>query len=74
MNQTNNSLDVLIVKASAQLLLLRERANDKLIRNGSERGSVTIEQVLWAVAIIALVGLVVAAITNFVQAEVGKIG
>lgn len=74
MNQTNNSLDVLIVKASAQLRLLRERANEKLIRNGSERGSVTIEQVLWAVAIIALVGLVVAAITNFVQAEVGKIG
>ena len=74
MNQTDNPLDLLIVISSAKLRLLRERANQKLIRSGSERGSVTIEQVLWAVALIALVGLVVAALTSFVQGEIGKIG
>jgi UDP-N-acetylmuramyl pentapeptide phosphotransferase/UDP-N-acetylglucosamine-1-phosphate transferase len=39
----------------------------------SERGSVTIEHVLWAVAVIAFVGIVVAAITAYVQAQSGKI-
>lgn len=74
MNQTNSQLDQLIIQSSTQLRLLRERASKKLVRGDSERGSVTIEQVLWAVALIALVGLVVAALTNFVQAEIGKIG
>lgn len=39
----------------------------------SERGSVTTEHVLWAVAVIAIVGIVVAAITTYVQAQSGKI-
>jgi 4-hydroxybenzoate polyprenyltransferase len=38
-----------------------------------ERGSVTIEQVLWAVAVIAIVGIVVLAITNYVTTEAAKI-
>lgn len=38
-----------------------------------ERGSVTTEHVLWAVAVIAIVGIVVAAITAYVQAQSGKI-
>ncbi|KRF32286.1 hypothetical protein [Nocardioides sp. Soil805] len=39
----------------------------------SERGSVTTEHVLWAVAVIAIVGIVVAAVTSYVQAQAGKI-
>jgi hypothetical protein len=39
----------------------------------SERGSVTIEQVLWAVAVIAIVGIVVLAVTNYVTNEAAKI-
>ena len=39
----------------------------------SERGSVTIEQVLWAVAVIAIVGIVVLAVTNYVTTEAAKI-
>ena len=39
----------------------------------SERGSVTTEHVLWAVAVIAIVGIVVAAVTSYVQAQSGKI-
>ncbi|QCX27711.1 hypothetical protein [Nocardioides jishulii] len=38
-----------------------------------ERGSVTTEHVLWAVAVIAIVGIVVAAVTTYVQAQAGKI-
>ena len=38
-----------------------------------ERGSVTIEQVLWAVAVIAIVGIVVLAVTNYVTSEAAKI-
>jgi len=39
----------------------------------SERGSVTTEHVLWAVAVIAIVGIVVAAVTSYVQTQSGKI-
>lgn len=38
-----------------------------------ERGSVTMEQVLWAVAVIAIVGIVVAAIRAYVTAQAGNI-
>ena len=54
-----------------ETLLGRQR--QVLARRRDERGSITIEQALWAVAIIALVGVVVAAITAFVKKEVGKI-
>lgn len=40
---------------------------------GTERGSVTIEQVIWAVAVIAIVGIVVIAITNYVRTKAGQI-
>ena len=39
----------------------------------SERGSVTTEHVLWAVAVIAIVGIVVAAVTTYVTTQAGKI-
>ena len=38
-----------------------------------DRGSVTIEHVLWAVAVIAIVAIVVAAITTYVSAQAGLI-
>ena len=38
-----------------------------------ERGSVTIEQVIWAGAVILIVGIVVAAISAYVTSEAGKI-
>ena len=44
---------------ATQLLVLR--------RARSERGSVTIEQVLWAVAVITIVVIVVTAIKTFVE-------
>lgn len=38
-----------------------------------ERGSVTMEHVLWAVAVIGIVGIVVLAVTNYVTAQSAKI-
>ncbi|GAB2446806.1 hypothetical protein GCM10027062_30330 [Nocardioides hungaricus] len=38
-----------------------------------ERGSVTTEHVLWAVAVIAIVGIVVAAIKAYVENQAGNI-
>jgi len=38
-----------------------------------ERGSVTTEHVLWAVAVIAIVGIVVAAVKTYVEIQAGKI-
>ena len=38
-----------------------------------ERGSVTTEHVLWAVAVIAIVGIVVAAVKAYVTSQAGNI-
>lgn len=38
-----------------------------------ERGSVTIQEVLWAIAAIAFVGLVVAAVTTFLNGKIALI-
>lgn len=38
-----------------------------------ERGSVTIEQVIWAVAVIAIVGIVVVAVKSYVTTQAAKI-
>ena len=46
---------------------------DTVTRRAHERGSVTIEQVLWAVAVIAIVGIVVLAVKTYVTTEAAKI-
>lgn len=43
------------------------------VRRESERGSVTIEHVIWAVAFIAIAGIVVAAIQAYVTTQAGNI-
>lgn len=42
-------------------------------RRRTERGSVTIEQVIWAGAVIVIVGIVVAVITGYVTTQAEKI-
>ena len=42
-------------------------------RDNSERGSVTIEQVAWAVALIAIVTLAAAAIRSYVVTQTGNL-
>jgi hypothetical protein len=53
----------------ALLTQLEDRTNKR--RDG--RGSVTIEQVIWAVAVLAIAAIVYAAIKAFVTTESGKI-
>ena len=46
---------------------------DARMRARTERGSVTTEHVLWAVAVIAIVGVVVAAVKAYVTSQAGNI-
>jgi hypothetical protein len=61
----------------ATLHTLGLQAHDRLrarVDARSENGNVTLEQVLWAVAVIAIVAAVVAVIRGFVMNEAAKIG
>jgi len=56
-------------------LQLRATVDDAIRRRGNpERGSVTIEQVAWAVAIIAIVAIAVAAIRTYITTQAGRLG
>jgi hypothetical protein len=61
------------------LHLLGLRLNDQLRHaveakaKDPERGSVTIEQVAWAAAVIAIVAIAVAAIKAYVTSQVGRL-
>ena len=46
---------------------------DARLHRRDERGSVTIEYVLWAVAVIAIVAVVVAAVKAYVTSQAGNI-
>lgn len=64
-------LATLHVLGTHSLNYLGEQADLRKVRD--DRGSITIEQVVWAVAIIAIAAVVITAITEFVQSESGKI-
>ncbi|OUZ10239.1 hypothetical protein BHE97_07740 [Aeromicrobium sp. PE09-221] len=55
------------------LLLALHLSLDARLRVRDERGSVTTEHVLWAVAVIAIVGIVVAAVKAYVESQAGNI-
>ena len=54
-------------------LNLTDKVRTSIATRDSERGAVTVEQVLWAVAVVAIVGLVVTAIRAYVIAEANKL-
>jgi heme/copper-type cytochrome/quinol oxidase subunit 2 len=54
------------------LLAVRFGVDDRL-RARDEHGSVTTEHVLWAVAVIAIVAIVVAAVKAYVTSQAGNI-
>lgn len=63
---------------TATLHVLGVHAHERLLERRktlgrTDRGSVTIEQVIWAVAVIAIVGIVVVAITNYVTTKSAQI-
>ena len=63
----------LFIALQLVVLTVRDALEDRARFQRDERGSVTIQEVLWAVAAIAIVGIVVAAIRAFVTSESGKI-
>lgn len=60
-----------MIRLLAVVMALAFSPGDRLRRE--ERGSVTTEYVLWAVAVIAIVGIVVAAVKAYVEMQAGKI-
>ena len=59
----------------ARLHLLGIQLHTRLIgKVHDERGSVTAEMVLWALAVITLVGIVVGALTGYINDQVAKLG
>lgn len=65
-------LKLFITLQGAALTVLTDLEN-RTVKHRDERGSVTIEQVIWAGAVIVIVGIVVAAIKAFVTSESAKI-
>ncbi|WP_152186797.1 hypothetical protein [Segeticoccus rhizosphaerae] len=49
------------------------RARAVLDERHRDRGSVSMDQVIWAVAVIAIAGVVVAAVTAYVKKKAGQI-
>ena len=47
--------------------------DDRRTAQRNDRGSVTTEHVLWAVAVIAIVGVVVAAVKGYVTSQAGNL-
>ena len=60
-----------MIRLLTSLLAVTLAIENRLQRN--ERGSVTTEHVLWAVAVIAIVAVVVAAVKAYVTTQSGNI-
>lgn len=65
----------MMLHLQATLLARKHHTHSRLAHLGrrDERGSVTTEHVLWAVAVIAIVAIVVAAVKAYVTAQAGNI-
>lgn len=63
----------LFIALQLTALAMHASVEDRVTRQRDERGSVTIEQVIWAGAVIVIVGIVVAAIKAFVTDKSGDI-
>jgi heme/copper-type cytochrome/quinol oxidase subunit 2 len=64
----------LLITLKVTALAVIASMEDRIVKHRrDERGSVTIEQVIWAGAVILIVGIVVAAISAYVTSEAGKI-
>ena len=61
------------LKLHTTITTLARRARDHLQRDG-DRGSITVEHVMWAVVIVALVGVVGTLLTSWATAKVNGLG
>lgn len=69
----NRLLTLLAVKAALIVGGWAESRHQDYVRARDERGSVTVEHVLWAVAVVVIVGVVVAAIKAYVTSQSGNL-
>lgn len=60
-----------MIRLLAALLAVKLAIENRARR--AQRGSVTTEHVLWAVAVIAIVGIVVVAVRTYVRTQAGNI-
>lgn len=67
------TLNLLGMRLMVPINCTLDGAQGTLRRRRDERGSVTIEQVIWAVALIVIAGGVVAAITAYVNSKKDQI-
>jgi hypothetical protein len=63
----------LLVQIHLTMLFVDDLARTRSAPTRDERGSVTIEHVLWAVAVLAIVGVVVAAVKAYVATQAGNL-
>ena len=63
----------LLVQIHLTMLFVDDLARTRSASTRNERGSVTIEHVLWAVAVLAIVGVVVAAVKAYVATQAGNL-
>lgn len=63
------TLHTLGIRLTDKSLELSDRAKKTLRERDNEAGSLTMENVLWAVAIIVIVGIAVGAITAYVRSK-----
>ena len=63
----------LLVQIHLTMLFVDDLARTRSAQTRDERGSVTIEHVLWAVAVLAIVGVVVAAVKAYVATQAGNL-
>ncbi|WP_141013671.1 hypothetical protein [Nocardioides sambongensis] len=62
-----------VLLAARLALESRGRRTARAARAASQRGSVTTEHVLWAVAVLAIAGIVIAAVRAYVKAQAGAL-
>lgn len=63
----------LLVQIHLTMLFIDDVVRTRSASTRNERGSVTIEHVLWAVAVLAIVGVVVAAVKAYVATQAGNL-
>lgn len=72
MNPITSIIDQAVVTITAALAQARSTL-DSGVHDDAERGSITLEQVLWATFVVAIVALATAALGGFITAQFAKL-
>lgn len=72
MNPISSIIDLAVVNITAAFAQARSTLGST-VHDDPERGSVTLEQVLWATFVVAIVALATAALGGFITAQFAKL-